>query len=177
MKLFVSIFSVVMLIACLGLFVLKKPNGQAWLTLDDLSFNNTYIIENKFNHFYHKLSGIYENYIKEDNSQLKIYRWQDDNGIWIYSDNPELSVANEAMLVEPKATIVLPAITTQVDNSKTTAIESFSPKGTDKKKNASEPNVHLSKKLINVYTGANNVQQLMNDRQHNITKAIKESGG
>jgi len=167
-KIFLYLLSIIVIIALMGLFVIKKPDGQAWLSLDDLSFK-THEIENTVKSLTNKFSVAYDNYTKEDDSQLKIYRWKDNNGNWSYSDNPESAAHSEEVFLDPKAIVVLPA----VELSTNTLPNSI--KKHDKATPSTESNV--PSKVLSIYKDANNVQNIMNDRQQTISKAIKDSGG
>ena len=76
LKSFVYLAVMVSLLALGGLFVLKKPNGQPWLTLADLGLNNP--IQSIKNIELPTVSG-------SDGGQTTVYRWRDQNG-WQFSD-------------------------------------------------------------------------------------------
>lgn len=168
MKFFVYLLSVIVIIALMGLFVLKKPDGQAWLSLDVLSIN-TLAIEKKVKSLTNKLLVSYENNAKEDDSQVKIYRWKDSKGNWSYSDNPQSAKQSEEVFLDPKAIIVLPALELSTNDSPNSIkkYDKISPST-----ESTAPN-----KVLSIYKDANNVQEIMNERQQTISKAIKDSGG
>ena len=168
MKLFLYLISVIVIIALMGLFVIKKPDGQAWLSLDDLSFN-THEIENTVKSLTSKLSVVHDNYTKEDDSQLKIYRWKDSKGNWSYSDNPESEMQSEEVFLDPKAIIVLPSLELST-NDLPNSIKKHDTVSSSTESNAPS-------KVLSIYKGANNVQKIMDERQQTISKAIKDSGG
>ena len=152
----------------MGLFVLKKPSGQAWLSQDNLSFD-AHQIGNTVKSLTSKLSVMYDNYTNKDDSKLKIYRWKDNNGNWSYSDKPDSGTQSEAVFLEPKAIVVLPAFK-RSSNDLANSI---------KKHDIVLPSIenNAPSKVLSIYKDANNVQKIMNDRQQTISKAIKASGG
>lgn len=170
MKLFVYLLSIVFIIAVVGLFVFKQPNGQAWLSADDF-VPNTQIISEKINLATNKLHAVFERPISKNDSNVRVYRWKDSNGHWSYSDKPKASVESEEMLFEQENIVVLPAF-----NVPTIDVLNSNPK---EKYDNDAPNTLLStpSKVLELYKDAKNVQKLMDARQQDISKAIKESAG
>ncbi len=176
MKFFVYLISFILILALMGLFVLKKPTGQAWLTIDDV-LPKTLMIDKEIKSITDKLSIAYENIttnkdsLTEQSNEVKIYRWKDSNGNWVYSDKLKNSVESEEVLLDPNDVIVLPAFEVSTNNSP----NSYSPQ----KGNKASPSSLTAppSKVLNLYKDANNVQKLMDERQHNISKAIKDSTG
>jgi hypothetical protein len=74
MKFFVYLISIIAIIALAGLFVFKQPNGQAWLSLDDL-LPNTQIINEKIDIVTKKVSEVFDNNQAEIDNKVKVYRW------------------------------------------------------------------------------------------------------
>tara|TARA_R110001583_G_scaffold65464_1_gene189101 strand:- start:675 stop:1199 length:525 start_codon:yes stop_codon:yes gene_type:complete len=170
MKSFVYLLSIILIIAVVGFFVFKQPNGQAWLSIDDF-VPNTQIISEKINLATNKINAVFKKPISKNDSTIKVYRWKDSNGNWSYSDKPKASIESEEMLFDQENIVVLPAF----DQPTIDALNS-NPKG---KYDNDAPNTLLSKpgKVLELYKDAKNVQKLMDTRQQNISKAIKESTG
>lgn len=168
MKVFVYLISIIAIIALAGLFVFKQPNGQAWLSLDGF-LPDTQVINEKINLVTKKVHKIFDNNKAEINNKVKVYRWKDSNGNWSYSDNPDASMENEEMLFDPKNIVVLPAFDVPTVNSSDTNSK-------EKHDNVS-PNTLMTspRKVLELYKDANNVQQLMDDRQKKVSKAIKDN--
>lgn len=179
MKFFVYLVSFILILALAGLFILKKPNGQAWFTVDDL-LPKMIMIENKLESITDNFLVKYESFTKEvkeessqveQRSELKIYRWKDNNGNWSYSDKPKASAENEEIFLDPNDVVVLPALkvdTKNLPNAKASKKDD---------KISPSPLTVLPSKALNLYKDANNVQKLMDERQKNISKAIKDSTG
>lgn len=177
MKFFVYLVSFILVLALAGLFVLKKPNGQAWFTVDEV-LSKTIMIEKKLESITDNFLVKYENLTeeaKEESSQveqvseLKIYRWKDSNGNWSYSDKPKVLAESEEIFLDPNDVMVLPALkvgTKKFPNAKTSKKDD---------KTSPSPLTISPSKTLNLYKDANNVQKLMDERQENISKAIKDS--
>mgnify|MGYP006086228823 CR=1 FL=1 len=157
-----------MILALMGLFVFKQPNGQSWLTVDDF-LPNTLAMDKHIKSAKNKLSMIYDNFNVKNDSQVKIYRWKDSNGNWSYSDEPIASIESEEVVFDPKDIVVLPALDVATnDLSNSTLIE--------KHDNVSpNPLTTTPSKVLELYKNANNVQKLMDERQQKISKAIKDN--
>jgi hypothetical protein len=108
MKSFVYLLSIILIIAVVGFFVFKQPNGQAWLSIDDF-VPNTQIISEKINLATNKINAVFKKPISKNDSTIKVYRWKDSNGNWSYSDKPKASIESEEMLFDQENIVVLPA--------------------------------------------------------------------
>lgn len=168
MKFFVYLISIIAIIALAGLFVFKQPNGQAWLSLDDL-LPNTQIINEKIDIVTKKVSEVFDNNQAEIDNKVKVYRWKDSNGNWSYSDKPDASMKNEEIQFDPENIIKLPSIDVPSVNLSNT---------NSKVKQGSESSNTLltsPSKVVELYKDANNVQTLMDARQKKLSKVIKDN--
>ena len=173
MKKFVYLLSCLLILAIVGLFVIKKPNGQAWLTANDI-LPKTSMIDQKLKSVADKVVAVYEDISILEKSQKeapKIYRWKDSNGNWSYSDNPKSSANSEEVLLNPNDIVVLPSFETTSNNVSNTNANSL------EKANPSVPNHQIStpSKVLNLYKDAKNVQKLMDNREKKISKAIDDT--
>lgn len=166
MKFFTYLLSLISIIALAGLFVFKQPNGQVWLSVDSF-IPNTQIINEAINLARNKLHQVLENDIPETDGTVKIYRWKDSYGHWHYSDKAKASIESEEVIFDPKDIIVLPAFD----------VPSVDLSHSKEKHDNADPNTLISSpsKVLGLYQDANNVQKLMDARQDNISKAIKDS--
>ncbi|MCI2283586.1 hypothetical protein L3081_09525 [Colwellia sp. MSW7] len=73
MKTFIYILSLVLALAVLGLFVLKQPNGEPWLSIDAFA-PSTLEIEEKVNLVTGKLNKVYKNLTSQKSDDIKVYR-------------------------------------------------------------------------------------------------------
>ena len=98
MKYFTYLAISVMVIALISLFYLKKPNGQPWLT-SSLIKNESFSIKDKvvalssntFEQLTLELKKVGDKITSSplaSDSQSKIYKWQDEQGQWHFSDVP-----------------------------------------------------------------------------------------
>lgn len=165
MKFFVNIIFLILICALIGLFVLKKPNGQAWLSMDELSFN-TETVPLQLNSIKHKVSAVYNGLSSKASSEVKIYRWKDDNGNWVYSDKIADARDVEEVLLDPNDVIVLPAA-----NESTMYSLNFKEAPA---KLAQSPVTVSANKVTTLFKDANNVQKLMDNRQQELSKALKD---
>jgi hypothetical protein len=96
MKLILSMFSLLLVMGFAGLFVLKKPDGSPWLSwqemLPDLSIDSvkTTVTDALPTQ---TLGG-------GDSDAVTVYRWQDAEGNWQFSDAAPKNVAAEMVMVE-----------------------------------------------------------------------------
>lgn len=166
MKFFTYLLSIISIIALTGLFIFKQPNGQAWLSVNSF-IPNTQRMDEAINLARKKLHQLFESDLSENEGAIKVYRWKDSNGHWNYSDNPKVSTKNEEVFFNPKDILVLPTFNTpsvDLSNSK----EKYD--NTEPKALGTSPS-----KVLELYQDVNNVQKLMDARQDNISKAIKEN--
>lgn len=165
MKFFVYLISFIAIMALMGLFIFKQPNGQPWLSVDKL-LPNTPAIEKNISAITSKIKTISLSTDIEDSSHVNVYRWQDVNGNWSYSDKPNAAFDSEKLSLNPDEILVLP---------------SFEPPKNDVAKPISDEKRSLSpktsppSKVMELYKNANNVQKIMDGREQQISKAINES--
>jgi hypothetical protein len=170
MKFFTYTITCILLIAFLGLFILKKPNGETWLSLGDL-LPQTSSLDHQIDTLNDKFSKLYDKLSKTDNHHqselIKIYRWQDGQGNWSYSDSPTNVSESEEVFINPNDMIVLPDLTE-------THVNSVKALNTDKK--TSEPLLTRPiNKILTLYEDTNNVQALMDAREQQISQAIHDN--
>jgi hypothetical protein len=176
MKFFIYFISIIFTLSLVGLFVLKKPNGQAWLTVDDF-LPNRFQFDKKIEYISDKLKVTYESFtVSEGNkvgqgSGLKVYRWKDSNGNWSYSDKPKESADSEEVFLDPNDVVVLPEFKASINN-----LSNSSPPIKTEKTSPSPLTISPSK-VLDLHNDAKNVQKLMDDREQSLSKAIKDSTG
>lgn len=168
MKFFIYLLSILSIIALAGLFVFKQPNGQSWLSVDSF-IPNTEKMNEIINFANNKVQQVFKNDSPENNSTVKVYRWKDSNGQWYYSDKPKASTKSEEVIFDSKDIIVLPAFDEPLSGS-------TNPKEKQDKA-SSKVLIPSPSKVLDLYQDANNVQKLMDSRQQNISKVIKDSTG
>lgn len=170
MKTFIYIISLVLALAVLGLFVIKQPNGEPWLSLDAF-LPDTLKIADKVNLVTDKFNNVYKNITSQESDDIKVYRWKDADGNWSYSDNPNEMSNSQELTLNPDDVMVMPSF----DASTINPPESKTNKSKVKASPSNEAN--SPSKVLDVFKEANNVQKIMDDRQNKLSKAIKDSGG
>lgn len=92
-----------------SLFVIKKPDGTPIRTLDslkpDLNFSGlseglSESVDSVRNIISTETQDTTGNTMQVEVQQKQLYRWQDENGVWNYSDSPPPDVNAEAMALQ-----------------------------------------------------------------------------
>ncbi|MFT7243158.1 MAG: hypothetical protein ACI82A_000500 [Candidatus Azotimanducaceae bacterium] len=96
----------VLLAAFVGLFFLKGPNGEPLLTLDDLK------------------PTLPE--VESSSVPTQVYKWQDENGVWQFSNQPVDEGQGEVIELDGNINI-MPAVDTSILNAGRKASSSPSP--------------------------------------------------
>lgn len=145
-----------------SLFVFKNPNGEPWLKTSH--FYNPQAISQKFNKTKQSVINSTRSLIDNTKTENAIYKWQDEGGVWHYSDQKK---ENGKVWIKPDNLTVIPAISTLKNDNK--------PVKTHKKtsfKAQSSSRVEQVKSLIN---DTNNVQGIMDNRTNQIDQHLKKT--
>lgn len=161
MKHFLYLIIVIVALSIGSLFVLKSPNGKPWLQTADLI--NLQAISAQLSSVKNSITSKVQSFLHDD-TDPQIYRWQDKQGVWHYSDSK--SVNNKAWM-KPDNLTVIPAIKPL---KKVDVINED--KGKNTRSNVSEitSKPSRSNKVKDLINDTNNIQELMNNR----TKIIDE---
>jgi len=175
MKSFFYLLAIVLILATAGLFVLKQPNGQPWLSFGDFSVNQQHLT-NKLKTTFGAISATVGGVISDSDNvaneqeKTKVYRWKDSQGNWSYSDEPISSDSLEEVSLNPDDIMVMPAFVSPETEHK--------PLTTGKNKAPAASLLPVSpQKALDLYEDANNVQQLMDNRAETLQKALEKNGG
>lgn len=84
----------IVILACAGLFFIKEPDGKPLLTIDELMADLS-------------PANLIPDAVKSAAEPsapalTKVYRWQDENGVWQFSDNPNDAPGAEVMELDGK---------------------------------------------------------------------------
>lgn len=109
MKLYVKFLLFILVLGVAGLFFIKKPDGQPWLSLDDFMPDVPSLMAQASN----MLDGAERKLDKATSSdpnagKTKVYKWRDSSGNWHLSDKP-ISAAggrDKVMHVDPDTNLV-----------------------------------------------------------------------
>lgn len=112
MKLFVKFMIFILVLGLAGPFIMKGPDGRPLMDLRDFipDFSSmkrkaTGMI-NDVNNTVGDLSEGGSSEAIGDFGKTRVYRWQDENGQWQYSDTPPPSQNAEKLLINPNVNIV-----------------------------------------------------------------------
>ena len=144
-----------------SLFVLKSPKGKPGLNVSD--FYDSQSIYQKTTHLKNTVMNRIKSLIYSE-PEPSIYKWQDEQGVWHYSDKKQL---NSNVWVKPENLTVLPALTPIDTNEENT----FEP---SKKVDGSTLLPNNNSKIKDLINNTNNVQELMNNRTKNIDKQLEQ---
>lgn len=184
MKKFYYLFLMVMLLALMGLFVLKKPNGQPWLKTSDFVqpvLNKSITVKNaiieKITQWTSQKQAddspdnLSDYLLDNSNETNEIYRWQDDKGIWHYADKAPNNQQSQLVIIEKTNTITLPKLDDIVKPKNDNAAKKVA---AQQDKTNELPTSPTTSKAMSLMKDSNNVQQLMDNRTKQLDKALKE---
>ncbi|MBB1367949.1 DUF4124 domain-containing protein [Pseudoalteromonas sp. SR44-5] len=134
MKYFAYLAIMVLLISVAALFYLQRPDGQTWLTSDGISSKSNQLTEqmvelssDTFAIAAKLVSETSQKVVESitDESSVAttvIYKWQDQQGQWHYSDQPNPNGTSEKVILDPRDITVTAAEDTSIlkGTSKTT---------------------------------------------------------
>jgi len=113
MKLFVKVMLLVLILGATGPFFLKKPDGDPWMSIDDV-LPNSVSLTNQWGHFRTWLkalsSELGQQLGNEQMGKTQVYRWQAADGSWRFSDKPPQGVGPqggvETIFLDPNTNII-----------------------------------------------------------------------
>ncbi len=160
MKFFLYLLMGVLALSLVGLFVLKKPNGEPWISVSD--FTNTSKLTNQIDAIKTQAVSKAQSLLQSEPSNPTIYKWQDDKGVWHYSDKKAENNTSAEWDV-PENMTVIPAIKPLPKKSNSKSDEP------DKTKRTLPQGSNKISTLIN---DANNVQAIMDNRTKKIDEQL-----
>ena len=166
MKYFTYLAVSVMIIAVISLFYLKKPNGETWLSTSVVS-NQSQQIKDKIISF---TSNTFEQAVNSvsntsSTTRSKIFKWQDQQGQWHFSDTPHPNGKSVEVKLDPKDINVVVAQDTAIlsGSSKSSAVNSTS----------ATPTVYDPVSIKKVFDDAEKAKQKLEQR----TKQLNDLNG
>ncbi|MFT4775927.1 MAG: hypothetical protein ACI9B7_000292 [Oleispira sp.] len=156
MKRPIFIMCVLVVIAFAGPMLLKKPDGSAFIDspLDFFSTNSTGSKNNESSNM----------------TRQSFYKWQDDDGTWHYSDQPQAGKNIETVTVNTNTNLIQGL--RREKNKELAVIEKKSESKTEGSTMPLPMTVPIEK-ISKILQDANNIQQLMDDRNQQIEQAIR----
>lgn len=175
MNLMIKFFCFLLILGLAGLFVLKKPNGSPWLSIDDF-IPNTQGISKSITSLLNSAKNTPTNNTTETSntqaiSDSGVYRWKDANGQWQFSDTPPEGTQAEAMHVSGNlnsdlAEEYVPPKEEEEDN---TVISTTDPTAG----NSLLPASLSPDKISTLMKDTQNIQKIMDDRTSQIEKQLQ----
>ena len=103
MKLFIKIMLLLVVVAVAGPFFIKGHNGKPLMSVDDLHVPKTH-----FSDVGAAVDEAKESLATKDKhaGPIEVFRWQDANGVWHYSDSNQSGGTAQRMTVNPDASVV-----------------------------------------------------------------------
>ncbi|MFY8329040.1 DUF4124 domain-containing protein [Pseudoalteromonas sp. ZZD1] len=126
MKYFAYLAVMVLLISVVALFYLKRPDGQAWLTTEQVTSKSDALKEqmvalssDTLDQAVKLVTDTSSKVVEKVTSGAKpsttvIYKWQDDTGQWHYSDQPNPKGNSEQVVLDPNDVTVVAAEDTSI---------------------------------------------------------------
>lgn len=166
MKYFTYLAVSVVIIAVISLFYLKKPNGETWLSTS-VVINESQQIKDKIISF---TSNTFEQAVSSvsntpSTTRSKIFKWQDRQGQWHFSDTPHPNGKSVEVKLDPKDINVVVA--------QDTAILSGSSKSSAVNNTSATPTVYDPVSIKKVFDDAEKAKQKLEQR----TKQLNDLNG
>ena len=154
MKRPILIMSVFVVIAFAGPMLMKKPDGTPFINspLDWFSTSST---------------GSQNNESSISTSQ-SFYKWQDDDGTWHYSDQPQVGKNIETVTVNTNTNLIQGL---RVEKKKEQAVLEKNPEPKVESSSIPLPMTVPLEKVTKMLEDASNIQQLMDSRNQKIEQA------
>ncbi|CCQ11166.1 putative orphan protein [Pseudoalteromonas luteoviolacea B = ATCC 29581] len=166
------ILIMILLIGTASLFYLKRPDGQSWLSVEAITDKASAKLETNMQGAKALLNETTElvqskfDAKSEIENTAKIYKWQDAQGVWHYSDRPHPTYQNEEVILDPNKITVIDAEDTAIlqlesnlkqepNDSDPIGITTISPESVEQ-----------------LLKDANKVQKLMDDREKQLNEQI-----
>lgn len=170
MKYFTYLAISVMIIAVISLFYIKKPDGQTWLSASSISNESQQIKEKMVALSTNTLDQAVQG-AKQAGNQIvssvsnnshavkpsgKIYKWQDENGQWHFSDTPNADGKSIEVTLDARDVTVVAAEDTSILSSNTnTAKKTIQP---------ATPTVYNAESIQKLFEDAEKAKQKLEQR-------------
>jgi len=114
MKIFIKLLCFVVILGLVGPFIMRAPNGQPYMDYRKLipSLSGA---QNSMKRWWNNDDAEHQSAEEKIQSnetstnswgKTRIYRWQDENGVWQYTDKPPTNVNVETLWLNPNENIV-----------------------------------------------------------------------
>ncbi|MEM8984411.1 MAG: DUF4124 domain-containing protein [Pseudomonadota bacterium] len=164
MRLFVKLMLLLVVAALAGPFILKGPDGKPLWSIASVKASVNSIWQQLGNDAEQNLQAVGVDSLSDD---VEIYRWQDENGQWHFSEQAPAGIAAETMTIDPDTNMIsLPALPEPVvaeeaaDDGDGATIQTTPPEGI--------PSAEDTRQLIE---DVRNLQNVVNERDQKIRDA------
>jgi len=174
MSLIIKLFCAVLVIGLAGLFVLKKPDGTPWLSVNNFIPNTeTISLDAKalFNDILSNKALSNKIFSEGNHNSGDVYRWKDKNGQWQYSDTPPENQAAENISVNGNLNSDLAKNPSKNKAPKSTTNETTLESNTEK--TSLLPSTLAPDQVSKLIKDTNNVQKLIDDRHSQLEQQFK----
>lgn len=170
MKKFCYLAIMLLLTSAILLFYLKRPDGQPWLTVDGIATQTSEASKQMVSLSQAALAEAINTTTQQATkltTELKgdqgtrVYKWQDAQGQWHFSDKPNPNGNSEQVVLNPNDITVIEAETLPVDT-----INNSKPSSTNK----SLPNVYNPKRVEQLFNDAQNIEKTLEQRNKQLEK-------
>jgi len=157
MGLMLKFFSFLLVLGFAGLFVMKNPDGQPWLSAEDV------VPEISFSNIFPK--NIFASGADAGDSAVAVYRWRNAQGQWEFSDIPPEDLDAEKMTLSTNANRDL------YTSAKQKPAEAKSQEGPSVADRLSPTTVSPAK-IATLVSDAEGVQKLLEDRKQAMDETL-----
>jgi len=104
MKLFLKIMVILVVLACAGPFILKRSDGRPWMTFSDLKAPDISVPD--ISPLTDQVKKLHPTDPDKSAKQTTVYKWQDGDGVWHFSDKVSTAVPSDEIKINHNANIV-----------------------------------------------------------------------
>ncbi len=157
MGLMLKFFSFLLVLGFAGLFVMKNPDGQPWLSVED------FVPDISFSNILPK--NLFASEADTEDSAVSVYRWRNAQGQWEFSDTPPEDRDAEKMTLSTNANRDL------YTSAKGTPTKEKSQEG-PAVTNRLSPTTVSPAKIATLVSDAEGVQKLLDDRKQTMDETL-----
>ncbi|WP_105169377.1 DUF4124 domain-containing protein [Pseudoalteromonas sp. T1lg23B] len=168
MKYFSYMLVMIMLIGLGSLFVLKRPDGKPWLSLSSITQKTKESTSNVFDDAKSTLNNSLKHIASSSTKTPSgsIYKWQDANGNWVYSDQPNPNGHSQTHVLDTSKVTIMAAEDTAI-------LKDLAAQKAQIEAKLKVPSALNPSDVKQLMLDAQNIQKLMDERTKKIDQAIE----
>lgn len=172
MKLFIKFMIFIVVLACAGPFILKRPDGRPWMTISDLKAPDIATPDiSPLTDQVKKLGGSDEENAAAE--QTTIFKWQDKDGVWHFSDEASATTPSEEIRINHNANVVHME---KQQTPKEIPVTKSNEQVVQNESKSLDTEVSPYEQLPNLIDKAKNVEKLLDQRQQRQEEILKQLG-